>query len=159
MAAGLEIDLAGNPGPAAPEMARASGSRRWAIAAPIACGCAIIGAAAYVTLNDPAAAGTHLPACPLYQLTGLWCPGCGLTRATHALLRGDLGAAFGFNLFFPLFLGGIVFGWLAWFRRSLGRPPRLAVSRLPMWVPIAAGVALIGFGVVRNLPGFEALRP
>ena len=30
--------------------------------------------------HDPAEGG--YPACPLYTLTGYWCPGCGLTRAT-----------------------------------------------------------------------------
>ncbi|MEO6123770.1 MAG: DUF2752 domain-containing protein [Ilumatobacteraceae bacterium] len=137
----------------------ASDSRLRAISAPIACGCALAAAAMYVALDDPSGSGVHLPACPLYQMTGLWCPGCGLTRATHAVLRGHIGAAFGFNPFFPLFLGGIVAAWLAWIRRSLGRPPVIAVSRWPLWLPIAAGVLLIAFGVVRNLPGFEALRP
>ena len=132
---------------------------RWSIAAPVACGCALAAAAVYIASNDPSAPGTHLPACPLYQLTGLWCPGCGLTRATHAVLRGDIGAAFGFNLFFPLFLGAIVVGWLAWLRRSLRRPPLVPFRNMPMWVPAATGVALIVFGVVRNLPGFGALRP
>ena len=139
--------------PAAPPRAR------WVLAAPIACGCAIAAAAVYVGLNDPAAPGTHAPACPLYQMTGLWCPGCGLTRATHSLLRGDVGAAFGYNLFFPVFLGAIVVGWLTWMRRSLGRAPRVAFARLPMWLPIAGGVAMVLFGVLRNLPGFESIRP
>ena len=119
----------------------------------------MIGAAAYVALNDPSAPGTHLPACPLYQLTGLWCPGCGVTRATHAALRGDLPGAFGFNALFPLFLAAIVVGWLAWLRRSLGRAPIVPFRNMPMWAPVATGVALVLFGVARNLPGFDALRP
>jgi len=137
-----------------PHVARAT---RWGVAAPIACGCAIAGLAAIVALDEPG--GLHLPACPLYQMTGLWCPGCGMTRATNALLRGDVAAAFGYNLFFPIFLGAIVVGWLAWMRRSLGKLPLVAFSKLPMWLPIALGASLIAFGVVRNLPGFQALRP
>ena len=89
------------------------------LAGPVLCGCALAGAAAYLAAVDPSAPGTHLPTCPLYELTGLWCPGCGLTRATHAVLRGHLGAAFGYNLFFPLFLGAIIVGWLAWMRAAL----------------------------------------
>jgi len=150
------------PPPIATPTATATATQRpsrWAIAAPIACGCAIAGAAVYIALNDPSAPGTLSAACPLYQMTGLWCPGCGLTRATHSLLSGDVGAAFGLNLFFPLFLGAIVVGWLAWMRRALGRAPLVAFSRLPMWLPIAAAVALVVFGVLRNLPGFESIRP
>jgi hypothetical protein len=134
-------------------------SSRWVRSAPIACGCAVLAAAAYVAANDPAAPGTHLPACPFYAMTGLWCPGCGLTRAAHALLRGDIAAAFGFNLFFPLFLGGIVVGWLAWMRQAFGRSPIAWLIKLPQWSVIAAGGAVIAFGVVRNLPGMQALAP
>ncbi len=37
------------------------------------------------------------PPCPYLTLTGLACPGCGLTRAVHFLLHGDIGRAFAFN--------------------------------------------------------------
>jgi hypothetical protein len=131
----------------------------WTRAAPIACGCAIVAGTVYIALNDPAAPGTHLPACPFYAMTGLWCPGCGLTRAAHSLFRGDLAGAFGFNLFFPLFLGGIVVGWFAWMRQALGRAPMAWLIKLPVWLAAAAGAALLGFGVFRNLPGLEALAP
>ncbi len=133
--------------------------RRWAVAAPIACGCAVAGLAAVVAFGDSSGSGLHLPACPLYEMTGLWCPGCGMTRATNAVLRADFAAAFGFNLFFPLFLGAIVVGWFAWLRRCLGRAPLIAFSRMPMWIPITLGASLILFGVIRNVPGFEALAP
>lgn len=139
-----------------PSSARTS---RWSIAAPVACGCLIAAAAAFVATSDPSGAGFHLPACPLYAATGLWCPGCGTTRAAHSLVRGDIAAAFGFNLFFPVFVGAIVVGWLAWMRRSLGRAPVVAFSRMPRWPSIALAATLIVFGIVRNLPGFQALRP
>lgn len=44
---------------------------------------------------DPEASGPIL--CPYRALTGLPCPGCGLTRATHYLLRGDLATAWAYN--------------------------------------------------------------
>lgn len=37
------------------------------------------------------------PPCPYLALTGLACPGCGLTRAAHFLLHGDITRAFAFN--------------------------------------------------------------
>ena len=43
------------------------------------------------------------PVCPLYAMTGLACPGCGLTRAFHAFFHGDLFAALDFNALFPFF--------------------------------------------------------
>ncbi len=39
--------------------------------------------------------------CVFQELTGLYCPGCGGTRAVKALLRGDLGSSF---LYHPLVL-------------------------------------------------------
>lgn len=45
--------------------------------------------------------------CPFYRLFSIPCPGCGLTRAWLAFLRGDISAAFEFHrlfLFVPAFL-------------------------------------------------------
>ncbi|MCU1392820.1 MAG: hypothetical protein JWM34_1248 [Ilumatobacteraceae bacterium] len=133
--------------------------RRAMLAGPVACACGLAAAAAYVAIADPMAPGTHLPACPLYELTGLYCPGCGLTRATHAFLRGHLGAALGYNILFPFFIAAIVLGWWAWVRRTLGRTPFRWVSRLSPTVGIASIAVLIVFGVIRNFSPFHALAP
>ncbi len=119
----------------------------------------MVAAAAYVAANDPTAPGTHLPVCPLYAMTGFWCPGCGLTRAAHAALNGHIGAAFGYNLFFPVFLIGFVVGWFAWLRASLHRAPLQWLTRVPLSVPIAFGVLLITYGVLRNVPALHVLAP
>ena len=37
------------------------------------------------------------PPCPYRTLTGLACPGCGLTRCVHALLHGEFAIAFSYN--------------------------------------------------------------
>ena len=39
-----------------------------------------------------------LPQCSFYRLTGLYCSGCGTTRALYAALHGDFYAAFRYNL-------------------------------------------------------------
>jgi hypothetical protein len=43
-----------------------------------------------------------LPLCPSAALLGVPCPGCGLTRATLALLHGDLGTALRFHPLVPI---------------------------------------------------------
>lgn len=134
-------------------------SRRALLTGPIACGCALAGAAAYIALHDPTASGGFLPPCPLHELTGLWCPGCGLTRATSAILRGHVGAAFGYNILFPFFLGAIVLGWVAWMRSTLGRTPIRWVSRLTPWSGGAVLTVLLVFGVLRNLTPLHVLAP
>jgi hypothetical protein len=44
------------------------------------------------------------PFCPTALFLGLPCPGCGLTRATMALLHGDFGAALRFHPLSPVLL-------------------------------------------------------
>jgi len=46
---------------------------------------------------------TILP-CPFIALTGLPCPGCGMTRAMDALLHGDWSRAVAFHPYAPFFL-------------------------------------------------------
>jgi hypothetical protein len=56
-----------------------------------------------------AAAWSDFPMCPMAGSFGVPCPGCGLTRATLALLHGDVRAALRFHplvwLLTPLFVG------------------------------------------------------
>lgn len=91
------------------------------------------------------------PVCPLFSLTGLACPGCGLTRGFHALFYGDLIAALDFNLLLPIWavIIGYVFVSLV----------LLAVRGrgLPMWPSYPKFlwgfmIVLVGFGVLRNIP-------
>ncbi len=42
------------------------------------------------------------PQCPVKLLTGLSCPSCGVQRAFHALLNGNVGEALSYNYFFIL---------------------------------------------------------
>lgn len=51
-------------------------------------------------------ASLHLPLweCPFLRVTGLPCPGCGLTRACMLLLQGDVHASVRFHAFAPIFI-------------------------------------------------------
>lgn len=42
-----------------------------------------------------------LPPCPFHTITGLYCPGCGGTRAVCALLRGDIFRSLRFHPLVP----------------------------------------------------------
>jgi hypothetical protein len=97
---------------------------------------------------DPAAGGLF-PPCLLSWATGWSCPGCGGLRGMHALLHGDVAAAWALN---PLLLTlvPLLCAWGLWQAAVwLGAP--LRAPRMPPMVAwlIVAGVAV--FGVCRNL--------
>ena len=77
-------------------------------------------ATAYVTAVDPSHRAVF-PACPVRSLTGWWCPGCGLTRATHHLMHGDVLGALRYNALLPFVLTLITLLWVDWYARSTGR--------------------------------------
>ena len=106
--------------------------------------------------------GRALPMrCMLNEFTGLHCPGCGMTRATRAALAGQWWEAFRFNplgtILLPVALVGVGFELAGWVRdRPL--PWRM---RLGARGSVALAVAVIAFGVLRNVPTwpFDLLAP
>jgi hypothetical protein len=106
-----------------------------------------VAAAALFFFNPTTAA--FYPKCLLHEMTGLYCPGCGTTRALHCLLRGEIGAALHENalviLAIPL-VGGLML------RRFLRRCPPVAGSRFRLvWIVVFL-VVVVAFGVLRNVP-------
>ena len=67
------------------------------------------------------AAVPFLKGCQFRRITGLQCPGCGMTRATHAALNGRFGEAFTLNplgmVLLPIALIGLVPETLNWVSR------------------------------------------
>ena len=49
--------------------------------------------------------------CPFRAVTGLPCPGCGMTRAFCSIGHGDLAAAFGYNALGPLVFAAALLVW------------------------------------------------
>lgn len=56
--------------------------------------------------------GEYFTICGFKNLTGLPCPGCGLTHSFCALTQGDIGGAFGFNLLGPLLYLALIILWI-----------------------------------------------
>ncbi|MGV9755841.1 MULTISPECIES: DUF2752 domain-containing protein [Streptomyces] len=126
------------------------------IAVPLGLFAAVAGAFAYVGAVDPNEPG-HYPVCPLYRLTGLYCPGCGGLRSAHAFVHGDLLTALRDNaLGVAAYLGFAVL-WTVWLVGAVrGRPLRIGLGPARLW---ALGALLLAFTVVRNLPSGGWLRP
>jgi hypothetical protein len=115
-----------------------------------------LGIVAVVFFFNPA---THqfYPVCQFHRLTGLNCPGCGMTRALYALLHGKFSAALQDNALFVLTLGALAIrgawcGWKTCYKRA-------TVEFIPakfLWLLLV--IALV-FTILRNLPAFAFLSP
>jgi len=105
--------------------------------------------AAYQLRQDGGAG--WMPGCFFRKVTSLECPGCGMTRATHALLNGRFMEAFRLNpvgiILFPLAMLGIAIEVLAWVR---GKTVFTRLSFGRWGATIFAGVMIVWW-VVRNL--------
>ncbi len=105
-------------------------------------------AAALYFFFDPSGSALF-PKCPFLQLTGYQCPGCGSQRAVHALLHGDIAAAWRFNAAMVAFVPVIAVMLFAEF--TAARYPRFhrAVNSLP--VITGAFVTLVLWWILRNI--------
>lgn len=105
----------------------------------------VISAGAWVVYTYPPAEHSFYPRCVFKTATGLDCPGCGGTRAAHALLHGRVAEAFRFNPI--LFLGGAI---------ALVAAPSLARGQQPRflsrpWFGWGMLIVLVGWWIARNL--------
>jgi Protein of unknown function (DUF2752) len=90
------------------------------------------------------------PLCPAYQYFGIFCPGCGATRALAALLHGRCADAMRLNAFFVLLLPALLAGALESYRRAL-QPGRFRWPQPPAGALYATLAAAAFFTVARNL--------
>ena len=100
-----------------------------------------VGAVTILLFNNPAEC-KWLPKCIFYELTGIYCPGCGNTRALYAALHGDILRSLRCNIL--LFPSGFTVLFLLWKPKMLLKP----------WVPIAIVSILFIFTILRNLPWY-----
>ncbi len=79
--------------------------------------------------------------CPMVMVTGLPCPGCGLTRAGFALLRLDLAGAYRIHPFIYPIAGYIaVFGWNRYIMgRRMGKKLKAGLTVLMVLVILFYG--------------------
>ena len=113
---------------------------------------------ATILLHHTPGQSAWLPPCMFHSATGLFCTGCGITRALHALVHGDLATAWAMNSLAVLALPVLAALWL---QEGAGRPA--ATEPLARWLRDARvwAVAVLLFTVARNLPfaPFSGLAP
>jgi hypothetical protein len=103
---------------------------------------------------------TDLPGfvlCPFRAVTGLPCPGCGMTRAFCSIGHGDFASAFGFNPLAPFVFAAALLLWAHALATLLKLDPaRAALERLrptPRATRVMLAVTLVWW-VVRLCGGF-----
>jgi Protein of unknown function (DUF2752) len=116
---------------------------RWTVALPVAM------VALAVFLFDPSHYGFY-PRCVLYATTGIYCPGCGATRAVYQLLHGHLVMAMHDNLLLVLALPFFAIFGLRWlWCWQMGAPlPRFTLS--PRVIAMVV-VLMTVFAILRNI--------
>lgn len=89
--------------------------------------------------------------CPFRFLTGIECPGCGMTRAFVAAAAGDFAGAIHLNPFsIPLLV------WTAVEALHVPVPSALRARSAPFY-PVALAVVMVWWTVTRLVPGLEAM--
>ena len=96
-----------------------------------------------------AVTGIGIP-CPFHAVTGLLCPGCGVSRMLLALFRLDFAAAFGYNAVLlcslPVLLALLAVSTVRYVRTGSSAP------KLPERIAAGTLIAvLLAWGIVRNL--------
>lgn len=109
------------------------------------------GALYYLKINPP----THnsiYPTCNFHRMTGLHCPGCGMTRGLHSILNGDLKQALAYNatilIILPLVGFAMARSLIIWARAA----PAGVSKHIPTWQPILLLALLLVFAIARNIP-------
>jgi len=90
-----------------------------------------------------------LPKCFFHELTGLYCPGCGVQRSFHALLNGHIITAIDYNLLFILFLPLIIYFILAF---ALGKKHPYSSFIYKSAFSFTVVIVVVSFWVLRNIP-------
>ncbi|MBR2042452.1 MAG: DUF2752 domain-containing protein [Oscillospiraceae bacterium] len=102
--------------------------------------------------------GAGIP-CVFYKATGLYCSGCGASRALRSILHLEFYQAIRYNAVFTFalpfiaaYFSALIISFIRFGEDRISRKIPMA----PIWIFIAAAVL---YGVLRNIPVFDFLAP
>lgn len=98
--------------------------------------------------------------CVFHELTGLYCPGCGITRCLFAILHGDLKTAFKYNqlvfIILPFMLVYYIYTSYLYIVDKNNNNKFKKVFNI-IWIFLL--FIAISYAILRNLNYFDFLRP
>ena len=94
--------------------------------------------------------------CLFYEITGYYCPGCGITRLLFSFLKLDFYQAFRYN---PLIFILIIITGIYWLVKFILKKFMNISIEIPNYVYYILLVIVIIFGILRNIPMFDFLSP
>lgn len=110
----------------------------------------IIGAYVYYFLNTKYSFAIN---CPFHELTGLYCPGCGISRMIFSIMKLDFYQAFRFNPLIFIMLGLYL---LIKFINIFFKKKKIIIGNKQSVILL---IIVIMYGILRNIPIFDFLKP
>lgn len=93
--------------------------------------------------------------CPFHKLTGLYCPGCGITRLIFSLIKFDFYQAFRYNpLVFIMMITFFIYEILNIFIKK-----DIMLLKIKKEYALILLIIVLLFGILRNIPLFDYLKP
>ena len=110
----------------------------------------------YYVLNRKT--GFYIP-CMIHKVTGLYCPGCGITRMLFSILKLNFGKAFRYNQLVFILLPFLLLYFAYQIYLYITNKKDKILIKIPNYVYIGLLITVIGWGIIRNLECFPFLRP
>lgn len=97
--------------------------------------------------------------CFFSKITGLYCSGCGMTRAFFSLLELDFYQAIRYNVFSLLLFPTLIICMINYIHCWLFNEKNFIIKKIPNSFFIIIAILLIIYGILRNIPLFAYLAP
>lgn len=132
---------------------------RWV--APAVAGAVALGVCFLLALRDPREESSYSTGCPFLAVTGVLCPGCGVSRTINRLMWGDVAGALRYNILAVAVVPVMIYSWLRWILPEKTVENWWAMNKMTPTQIKVLWTVVFAFFAFRNLPfdAFSWLAP